>query len=206
MTSEPRIKMTVLAEYHADSLGAPFKVILLNSVRQIIDTKQGRIEKIVIPNERGLYQQIALARILVPRRLSGFEIKFIRKAVPIKASSLAKKLGISPEHLSRCEAGERALAASGEKCLRIAILLELFRVPVELQHRREQSELLNRKLVVFARAMEEIRSIIDEMTIPIVFDASEELRFYFTAVQKADGDLFNQDLAADWTQERREAA
>lgn len=205
MTHNSRFKTIILPEYHSEHLGAPFQVILLQSVRQVIDVKQGRVEKIVIPNERGLLQQVALARILVPRRLSGFEIKFVRKALPIRATSLSRKIGVTPEHLSRCEAGERALSVGTEKCLRIAILLELFKLPAEVQHRREQSEILNRKLVLFSKAMDKIHSIINDMTIPAVYEAEDQLRFYFTTLQRAEKDLFSQEPEGDWTQESRAA-
>lgn len=205
--ANPRRKMTViLPEYWAKNLGAPFNVTLLNSVRQVINLETGKIEKFVIPNERGLLQQLALARILRVRRLSGPEIKFARKAVPIKASALAERIGVSPEHLSRCEAGERALSVGAEKCLRVAILLELFRLPEEVETLRDQNYNLDEKLLAFRKAMEKIKSIINEMTIPAAYDPSEELSFYFTTTQRDEKDLFSHDIEADWTPEEPLAA
>lgn len=191
-----RIRQSVvLPEYVAENLGAPFKVILVNSVEQITN-ETGAVEQIKIPNLRGLLKQIAATRVLVNRKLSGKDIKFIRKALPVKASTLAEKIGVTPEHFSRCESGDRALSSGTEKCLRIAILLELFKLPDCVGEVCEQNEMLKRKVDAYTKAMSRICSIINSMKIPAAHDPSEALCLSFTVERQES--LFNED-DADWT-------
>jgi transcriptional regulator with XRE-family HTH domain len=195
MASTRRLE-TVLEEYVADDLGAPFKVLLVNSVRQISDTKTGEIEQIIIPNLRGLLHQIALTRVLVSRKLSGPDIKFLRKAMPIKALELAGRIGVSPEHLSRCEAGERALSVGTEKCLRVAILLERLKLPECVGDLCEQNDFLKQKVDAFTKAIAKIQTIINNMRIQAAHDPHDELCLSFTVV--ANQENFFKEDDADW--------
>lgn len=111
----------IVPEFEAKNLGAPFKILLHNAVSQTCD-KKGRVLSTSIPNLRDLRREIALARCLHPRKLSPIELKFLRKAIGSKAVEIANLLGISPEHLSRCEKGDRVLSTSAEKLFRVAVL------------------------------------------------------------------------------------
>jgi DNA-binding transcriptional regulator YiaG len=188
----------VLSEYLAENLGAPFKVILVDSVRQIVNKKTREVTQTIIPNQRGLLQQIALARICIPRKLSGQEIKFIRKAILIRATVLADQIGVSPEHLSRCEAGERVLSVGTEKCLRISVLLEHFKLPNDAEDVAQENEITRKKLIMFESAMSRMTSIIKEMNIPAVHKANNEICLYFKAVSRSEPNLFNDEMDGDW--------
>ena len=122
----------VLLEYEAENLGTPFKVILKNSVRQKLNDK-GEVEKTIIPNPKGLLHQIAITRLIHSRKLSGADIKFIRKSLRIKAKELAEMISVTPEHLSRCESNDRVLSPGLEKCMRLSIIIDTLRLPDEAE-------------------------------------------------------------------------
>lgn len=111
----------IVRKFEAKNLGAPFKVVLYDAVRQTCD-KNGKVLSTSIPNLRGLRREIALARCLHSRKLAPIELKFLRKAIGSKAVEIANLLGVSPEHLSRCEHGDRVLSTSAEKLFRVAVL------------------------------------------------------------------------------------
>jgi transcriptional regulator with XRE-family HTH domain len=197
-----RVSEVILPEYIPDNLGTPFKVILRDSVRQIVDEDTGKVEKTVIPNPRGLLQTIAITRLVWPRKLSGADIKFVRKALKIRANELAGMIEVSPEHLSRCEAGERVLSPGIEKCLRIAILLDLLRLP-EPDSSKHQSEDSRQLFDHYAEALARLKAVMKGMHIPAAYDASDELCLTFhvskssgSAPDHEDGERWNGEQAA----------
>lgn len=117
-------KINTLKSYEPN-IGAPFKVILVDSVRQKV-SDSGEILETSIPNMGGLLKEVALARSLCDRKFLPTEIKFVRKAIGLKAAEIANLLGITPEHLSRCENGDRALSVAAEKLLRVIVLKRRF--------------------------------------------------------------------------------
>jgi DNA-binding transcriptional regulator YiaG len=145
-----------LATYEPN-IGAPFKVILENAVKQTF-SHEGKLLDTCIPNMGGLLKEVALARSLIPRKFTPAEIKFVRKAVGLKATELADLLGISAEHLSRCENGDRALSISAEKLLRVIVLKKRYRYS-EMTDRL--STILNSKKLD-ADKMERTREIVGE--------------------------------------------
>ena len=60
-----------------------------------------------------------MTRILHPRKLTGADIRFIRKAICVEQKDMAQKIETSPEHLSRCEAGTLVMSPTTEKLLRV---------------------------------------------------------------------------------------
>lgn len=191
-------KFQIVPEYHATELGAPFDVVLLGSVKQMVDDKTGEVEQVIIPNLRGLIKCIAITRILVPRKLSGTEIKFVRKAFKLSAKRVAEMVDISPEHLSRCEANERLLSPSAEKCLRVSVFLEQFRMLDNLDAIGEGNQELLEKLQKVKEAIGKIGLIIGEMKIAPTFDP-EPLTLKFEVVAPLEDDLFQDDPNADWS-------
>ena len=108
----------VVPSYDYDTLGAPFSVTLKNSVVVRVDPVTGD-ELVKIPDPMGLLRTVVRTRVLDPRKLSGNELKFVRHAIDAPANKIANFLDCTPEHLSRCEAGERVMSASAEKHLRL---------------------------------------------------------------------------------------
>lgn len=204
MTQRQEI-VTVLPEYVAEHLNSPFKVVLKNSVRLISDDR-GNTKKIIIPNPRGLLKQVAITRLLYPRKLSGADIKFIRKSLKIKAIELAEMLGITPEHLSRCESGERVLSPGVEKCMRLSVILDNFKLPEDAEEACVNNENLRSKIEAFEEAIRRLQDVIRGMPISSVYGHEEQLELYFyirrNPVQQSN--IGTDD--DDWTDRLPEAA
>lgn len=109
----------VVEAFEAKDLGAPFKVILDNSVTATIDGDTGEIVNYTIPDLPGLLQAVVMTRLLHAQKLSGPELKFIRKAIGVKQKDLANKIELTVEHLSRCETGTYPVSPASEKLFRI---------------------------------------------------------------------------------------
>jgi transcriptional regulator with XRE-family HTH domain len=118
-------EVRVVHEYNADLLGAPFPVYLVDAVKQHVCIKCDKATKTVIPDLDGLLHVIAQTRAVIPRKLSGPEIKFLRRAVGCKAKHFAQKIEMTPENLSRVEKGMKPLGPQSEKLLRFYVLTKL---------------------------------------------------------------------------------
>jgi DNA-binding transcriptional regulator YiaG len=202
MTSgSTRFREVVLPEYIPDNLGAPFKVVLKHSVRQVVDEETGEVEETIIPNPRGLLQSIALTRLVWPRKLTGADIKFIRKALKMKATDLADMIEVSPEHLSRCEAGERVLSPGVEKCLRMAIILDHFKLPDGTEDFCEKSNKARELFSRYTQIVGRLKVIMKGMTIPAAHDAGEELALSFFVTKDPHPASNDSDDAENWSGE-----
>jgi DNA-binding transcriptional regulator YiaG len=58
---------------------------------------------IVVPDVNGLQIAAAVARAIVPAKLTGKEIRFLRKAIGMRAADLARFLDVTAETMSRWE-------------------------------------------------------------------------------------------------------
>jgi len=181
---------TTVDRYDAAILGAPFRVVLLDSVRQWIDCKTNRVIRTAIPNLNGLKKAVAAVRCMHPRKLTSAEIKFVRKAMGFKGVELAGHLDITPEHLSRCEKGDRALSGSAEKILRAFVVNRSHILFDIIDQLIEKSDIDNSILDNFPRnfrdGLEVYRKISDslnfsilEMEINTAFDPFDPLEFHF---------------------------
>jgi transcriptional regulator with XRE-family HTH domain len=63
-------------------------------------------------------------RAVMPRKLNGAEIKFLRSAIGCKAKDVAEKLDFAPEHLSRCENDSKLLSPLAEKWFRFFVIVK----------------------------------------------------------------------------------
>lgn len=197
MTIKKSDQLLVVPEYAADDLGVPFKVVLVDSVKQLIDADTGEVKQVIIPNLRGLIECVAITRILQPRKLSGDEIKFIRKAFKFPAKRIAEMIDVSPEHLSRCEAGERTLSAGAEKCLRASMFIDQIEKLEELNDSCEPDDQMKERLSTVVDAFRKISSIITERKITAAFDP-EPLEMRFCVASSVEPGLFKDDPNADW--------
>ena len=117
------VETKVVPAYEASGLGAPFKVILEDAVKVDACKKCGATLGTYIPDMEGLFHAVVFSRALEPRKLVGAEMRFMRKAMGWKAKELAKHLGVSAEHLSRCEGGTKVMAPATEKLFRLYAVL-----------------------------------------------------------------------------------
>lgn len=120
------VESRLVHEYNADLLGAPFKVVLIDSVKEEYCSSTGDKINTLIPDLQGLLRTIAAQRAIMPRRLNGSEIKFLRNAISFKAKQMAAKLEMSVEHYSRVENDAKPLGSNAEKLLRAFIITQLF--------------------------------------------------------------------------------
>ena len=187
---------SVLPEYVADHLGAPFEIVLCKSVKQTKDN-DGNVIKTTIPNPRGLLRQIAISRLTHPRKLSGKDIKFVRKALSIKAKELADMISVGPEHFSRCETDKAVLSPGIEKFLRLSVLVDTLELPDDIEQHIENEDALL-KLSMFRKAFERLKESIRSMQIEAVYDSHEPLRLHFHVVERLSLDNDETDADEDW--------
>jgi DNA-binding transcriptional regulator YiaG len=162
----------VVDQFEATDLGAPFKVVLKDSVKVVSDSETGELISYTIPDPDGLLRVVTLARVLHSRKLSGADIRFLRKAIGVKQKDLAKAIEISPEHLSKVEAGSLPLGPGSEKLLRIFLAKTAHQIE-DCGNKRELETALDR--------------VFNGLTPVAVHDPATELELSF----------FYQDIRAD---------
>lgn len=158
--------------FEADCLGAPFAVYLHDSVEFEPASQMGGKPKYTIPNVKELLLLILIVRVTQDQKLSGAEIKFIRKIIGLKQRDLAKKLEISVEHLSRHENG-LPMTSQGEKFFRTVALREAAKFPELPKSTKDQK---------VAAALE---AIFERMQIRPVVDADQRLEMHFRRAERA---------------------
>lgn len=198
------LKPKIIPEFDAVDLGIPFKVVLVDSVSEVVDPSTGEVVKTIIPNVPGLLKCVAMARILESKKLSGAELKFVRKVFGIPAKKLAERIGVTPEHLSRCEADDRTLSIGAEKCLRISLFLDHFKAPKELSFGDDCSEEVKILANKYENAFGFIKAILDDMQINPVHLADKKFELTFTT-RRVNEDLFEDDPNASWQDSRKAA-
>jgi hypothetical protein len=98
------------------------RVMLINSVMEV--SQDGETAPIV-PDIEGLEAAIAVARSMVPDKLSGKEIRFLRKTLGQKGAELARFLDVRAETLSRWENGKEVITTNAERVLRFRVVADL---------------------------------------------------------------------------------
>lgn len=176
---EPLPRGHVAASYDVDTLGAPFRVTVRDSVVISHDADTGE-ERVQIPDLVGLISAVVRARVLHPRKLRCDEVKFVRKALGIRAKSLASFLEVSPEHLSRCESGAKIMSSQDERLLRLfAFVATNYKEPQELLDRMDdETEPERKKEVSEAEIPGYIRKFLG-LKIQTLYNAGDELHFEF---------------------------
>lgn len=102
----------IVPTYVCDTLGAPFRVELVNSVVAGHDS-------VTIPDFDGMIATVAIERLHESRRLGGPDIVFLRKCAGDTADTLAARTGIPMPELEAYERGDRPMSATAEKITRI---------------------------------------------------------------------------------------
>jgi DNA-binding transcriptional regulator YiaG len=98
------------------------RVLLINSA---FEAEQDGEKVPVVPDIQGLEAAVAVARVTVPDKLSGREIRFLRKAMCKKAAELARFLDVTPETFSRWENDREVMSTNAERVFRLRILNSL---------------------------------------------------------------------------------
>lgn len=174
----------VVPRYEVDTLGAPFKVTVLDCVTVKTDASTGK-ELVNIPDLVGLINAVVQARVVHARKLNGSEFKFIRNALGVKANAIADFLEMSPEHLSRCESGVKVMSALSEKVFRLFAYLATFHPsPEEILAKKITGEEIGKEIGKKTKKPDEmLKKFATQfltMKIQPAFDVAEELHFEFS--------------------------
>ncbi|WP_296578835.1 hypothetical protein [Phreatobacter sp.] len=177
---EKHLNTGIVERYDIDTLGAPFKVSLINSVEVKFDPATGE-EIVEIPDLCGLINAVVRTRVMHPRKLNGAELKFVRKSLDLKSKDIARFLDVSLEHWSRCESNAKVLSGASEKLFRLfAFMASYFRKPNDTliavmnqqaskgMDKEERTKMENEFANFFIR-----------MKIESVFSADDDLEFSF---------------------------
>jgi DNA-binding transcriptional regulator YiaG len=157
-------------------LGAPFQVLLADGFSNSLDSISGK-RFCHIDDLSGLFAALVRARVLHSRKLSGHDLKFVRKVLAMMSQDLAEKLDLSAEHYSRCENDARSLSLAQEKHYRMVVYLEVtksdlqFKRFMEVEKPKKQDDESMRKAVL------DFCKFFLEMKIVTVYDASDRLKF-----------------------------
>lgn len=109
-----------IERYEDTSMGLP--VVLIDSA---IESSFDGERCVGVPDVKGLEAAIAVARVTIPDKLNAQEIKFLRKALGLKAIELASFLDVVPETLSRWENGRETISTNPERIFRMRVLRAL---------------------------------------------------------------------------------
>ncbi|TLG78598.1 hypothetical protein [Methylocystis sp. B8] len=168
--------------YDMDTLGAPFKVILHSGVEFGVDKQTGE-ETVKIPDTIGLINAVVRARVCHKRKLNGSELKFIRKALGVKAKIIAEFLDMTAEHFSRCESGQKVMSAQAEKLFRMAAFSSSFlKNPEDMFNRNIAATDMPMPTNVTKKAVDSAIDLVKSfitMKIEAFHSPSEKLVFHF---------------------------
>jgi DNA-binding transcriptional regulator YiaG len=106
----------VLPEFVDEQMGLP--VVLIDSARE---AENNGASGTIIPDLAGLEAAMAVARISDELKLGGRDIRFLRRAIGVKAVDLAKFLDVTPETVSRWENGREPISTNAERVLRMRV-------------------------------------------------------------------------------------
>lgn len=113
----------ILGRYEDDLFGIP--VVIINAV--IKETDEHGNEFITIPDEEGLGAAVAMARALTPVKLTGDDIRMLRKTLGMKGKDFAEALDMAPARLSRLEKDAQGLGSFTEQHIRQYVCARLMR-------------------------------------------------------------------------------
>lgn len=109
-----------LHEYH-DDLTCEFTIVIVDGVEREVCTVCGTVRGIKIPNVKGLIAAVAVKRVMLSHKLTGGEVRFLRKALGWKAKELAEKLDVTAESVCRWEKGPQPINPTAERYLRLVV-------------------------------------------------------------------------------------
>lgn len=78
--------------------------------------------EVEIPRLEDLHRAVAAAVVLKAERLTGAEVRFLRKYLGWSGADFAKVMGTKPETVSRWEAGKQQIGAQADRLLRMLVV------------------------------------------------------------------------------------
>jgi DNA-binding transcriptional regulator YiaG len=108
----------VRKDYQFDDMGIP---VILQQIKVIECPHCGNVEPI-IPNMDGLMHVLALGVLCNPSKLSGEEVRFLRKYVNKSALDFARFLHLDHTHLSKIENNRLEIGTRTDKLVRLMVI------------------------------------------------------------------------------------
>lgn len=122
----------VVGEYDAAILGAPFGVVLVESARMDGDD-------VMIPDPVDLVAAVCIARLRRDERLTGTELRYLRRSAGLPREDLGRGFGGSEKDVDAYENGPRAMTLGIEKYVRLHIHHAISRMEGVSTARRDMS-------------------------------------------------------------------
>ena len=110
---------------HVEDLGGV--VVKVLNAAQVLRCSDCNEEFVSIPDMEGLAYATAISRALNPVRLSGPEVKFLRRALDMTQAKFAEAMELKPETVSRWENDARGVGGSCEKLVRHNVCALLYK-------------------------------------------------------------------------------
>jgi DNA-binding transcriptional regulator YiaG len=113
-----------LPVYDDNLTGLPYPVRLIDVAEEAFDASNESLG-ISVPDSEQLAAALALALCAQPHRLTGDEVRFIRRTMDMTGIELARALEMDNATLSRWEGGKQEVGGWAEKSLRMMAVLRL---------------------------------------------------------------------------------
>jgi transcriptional regulator with XRE-family HTH domain len=117
--------MRVLERYEETLTGLPYPIVLLDAAEEIVDPDDGKVLGVAVPDAEELAAAVALALCFMPARLTGQEVRFMRRVLGMTGQELAAAVEMDAATLSRWEHGKQEVGAWADKAVRMAAVLQL---------------------------------------------------------------------------------
>lgn len=123
----------VQKEYQFDETGIP---VILHGIEVIECPHCGAIDPI-IPSMNGLMDSLAIGVLCSPCKLTGGEVRFLRKYVNKSAREFARFLHVEHTHLSKIENGRLEIGNRTDKLVRMIVVGLTPKLEHEIKHLAE---------------------------------------------------------------------
>jgi len=110
-----------IEEFRADDLLGIDGVILHDAISENRCRLCGFADSITIPNVQGLIAAVAISRVMIPFKLCGKDIRFLRAALDVTAQELSSKVEVRADGISRWEHDKEVISSRSEKLLRLYV-------------------------------------------------------------------------------------
>ena len=108
----------ITTNYRFDEVGLP---VLLKNV-EVAECKKCGTREPIIPNVDGLMQAIAFAVVTQPCKLTGSEVKFLRKYIGLSGAEFARLVHVEPETLSRWQNEKEEIGKNSDRLIRFIVV------------------------------------------------------------------------------------
>ncbi len=110
---------SVREDYQYAASGLPYVTLSGVEVRRCPEC--GEVE-VMIPKIEELHRALALAVVAKKARLTGAEVRFLRKFLGWSGVDFAKRMGVTPESVSRWENDREKMSALADRPLRLMVV------------------------------------------------------------------------------------